>query len=408
MSDINNLPIEPDLELTVNVGGALVSIETDVEEIALDSAAPDVPEPNLRLDSDSDSDLSLGTDLDSDLDSDLSAAKPSFKARLRSLLTRARGAITWTNIKGFLGRNIVAVAFVLLFGIATIASKGSFAKPSNLINVLAQNAVGGVLAVGQTLVILTGGIDLSLGYITGLAAMIMLMYQGWGFWLAFAFAVAIGLVCGLINGVLVAVARVPAFIGTLGMMQVAMGVSYVLGNGVSVYEKGHEPLFFGYDKIGPVPAVVIVWGLVAVLGWFVTKRTRYGEYIYAVGGNPRAATTSGIPTTRVLIFVYVFAAFCSVIAAVLSINRLGYTQPNLGDSLQLISIAPVVVGGTSLLGGVGGVGKTVAGVLVVGVLNNIMILLGVNQSIQRGVQGIIIIFVVFLFVRQEISNRNRQ
>ncbi|MDR0436639.1 MAG: ABC transporter permease [Propionibacteriaceae bacterium] len=314
---------------------------------------------------------------------------------------------TGERIRGFLKRNVVAVAFVALFAVAAVASKGAFVKPTNLINVLAQNCVAGVLAVGQTLVILTAGIDLSLGYITGLAAMVMLMAQGWGFWLAFALGLAVGLVCGVINGVLVSVMRVPAFIGTLGMMQVAMGISYVLGNGVSVYEKDHEPLLFGYDKIGPIPAVVIVWALVTALAWFVTKRTRYGEYIYAVGGNPRTARASGIPTTRVLIFVYTFAAFCSVVAAVLSINRLGYTQPNLGDTLQMASIAPVVVGGTSLLGGVGGVGKTIAGVLVVGILNNIMVLLGVNQSIQRAVQGVIIIGVVFLFVRQDIANRNR-
>ncbi|MDR2620639.1 MAG: hypothetical protein LBC29_05945, partial [Propionibacteriaceae bacterium] len=141
---------------------------------------------------------------------------------------------TGQRIKQFVSRNVLAVAFVVLFVIAAVASKGAFIKPTNLINVLAQNAVGGVLAVGQTLVILTAGIDLSLGYITGLAAMVMLMTQGWGFWLSFALGLAIGLACGVVNGVLVAVARVPAFIGTLGMMQVAMGISYVLGNGVSV------------------------------------------------------------------------------------------------------------------------------------------------------------------------------
>ncbi len=315
------------------------------------------------------------------------------------------GVAPLTSVSAYLGRNFLWITLVVLFAIATIGSNGAFLQPQNLINVLAQNSVAGVLAVGQTLVILTAGIDLSLGSITGLAAMAILMSQGHGPFVSACLGLAIGLACGLVNGVLVALVRIPPFIGTLGMMQAAMGLSYVVARGVSLYEKEHVPLLFGYDKIGPIPAVVIVWALVSVAGWFLSRRTRYGEYVYAVGGNPRAARASGIPVVRTLIMVYTFAGLCAAIAAILSVNRLGYTQPNIGEALSLAAIAPVVVGGTSLFGGIGGVWKTVTGVLVVGLLNNVMVLLGVNQSIQRGVQGLIIIFVVFLFVRQQAQKR---
>lgn len=309
------------------------------------------------------------------------------------------------SVGSFFAKNFLWITLVILFAIATITSGGAFLQPRNLINVLAQNSVAGVLAVGQTLVILTAGIDLSLGAITSLTAMVVLMSQGQNVFVSLCLGLSVGLLCGVVNGLLVSIVKIPPFVGTLGMMQVATGITYIISKGVSFYEDEHVSLFFGYDNIGPIPGIVIVWAGVSVLGWYITKRTRYGEYIYAVGGNPKAARASGIPVGRTLVFVYTFAGLCAAVAAILSVNRLGYTQPNIGDALGLASIAPVVVGGTSLFGGVGGVWRNVAGVLIVGLLNNVMVLLGVNQSIQQAVQGGIILFVVFLFVRQQIQSR---
>jgi ribose/xylose/arabinose/galactoside ABC-type transport system permease subunit len=207
----------------------------------------------------------------------------------------------------------------------------------------------------------------------------------------------------LINGLLVTKGRIPPFIATLGMMQAGLGLTFVICNGYPIYEtpESHMFLFPGVDKIGPLPLIVVVWLIVTIATWVVLRRTRYGMYIYATGGNERAARVSGVPTDRAKLFAYAFAGLCAGVAAILSINRLGLTQPNIGNALTFAAIAPVVVGGTSLFGGSGGVINTVAGVLIIGILVNLMVLMGINVYIQQVVQGAMILAVVFLFIRQQ-------
>lgn len=300
----------------------------------------------------------------------------------------------------FVSRFGLWIALVLLIVVAELASGGAFLDPQNLINVLAQNSVAGVLAVGQTFVILTSGIDLSLGSITALSSMAMLLVQTQGFGFSRLVGLGIALGCGLINGLLVTYGRVPPFVATLGMMQAALGLAYVIGGGYPAYETTHTPLLFGLDRLGPVPSIVVVWLIVVVIGWFLSRRTRFGANVYVTGGNERAARTSGVSTNRTKVIVYGLAGLCAGIAGILWIDRLGSTQPNIGTALTLASIAPVVVGGTSLFGGIGGVWNTLAGVLIVGVLVNVMVLVGIDANIQEAVQGVIILVVVFLFVRQ--------
>lgn len=308
-----------------------------------------------------------------------------------------------SRVTDLLGKWALWIVLVVLAIIANILSNGSFLTPNNLVNVLAQNAVLGVLAVGQTLIILTAGIDLSLGSITALSAVCILQVQGLGFWPSLIVGLAIGLAAGVVNGFLVSWGRVPAFIATLGMMQVAMGLAYVTSKGFSINDRNHVGLLLGGDKLfNLIPSTVIVWLLVTLVAWWITKRMRYGAYIYAVGGNPRTAKASGIPVNRVLIFVYGFAGVCAAIGAILYINRNGNAEPSIANIATLsLSMAPVVVGGTSLFGGVGGVWKTIAGVLVLGVLSNIMVLVGVPANPQQIVQGLIIVGVVALFARQQ-------
>ncbi len=313
------------------------------------------------------------------------------------------------RLREFLGRYLLVITLVILVIVAHVLSGGAFLTPRNIINVLAQNSVLGVLAVGQTLIILTAGIDLSLGSITALAAVATLTFQDLGFVPSLLIGLLVGLAAGLVNGLLVAAGRVPPFIATLGMMQVAMGLAYVISHGFSINDNDHVGLLFGEDKLFDlIPSVVIVWALVTAVGWFITRRMRYGSYIYAVGGNPRTARTSGIPVNRVLTFVYVFGGLCAAIGAILYINRYGNAEPSIGTITTLsMSMAPVVVGGTSLFGGTGGVGKTIVGVLILGVLTNIMNLVGVPANPQEAVQGVIILLVVFMFVRQERRRRLR-
>lgn len=311
--------------------------------------------------------------------------------------------------KDLLSRSALWWLLLVLALVANSLSHGTFLTRTNLVNILAQNSVLGALAIGQTLVILTAGIDLSLGSITALSAVVMLQVQGHGFGFSLTVALLVGLGAGLVNGLVVALGRVPPFIATLGMMQVAMGLAYVISHGFSIDDKHHVGLLFGQDKLfGTIPSLVVVWALLTLVAWFITRRMRYGSYIYAVGGNLRAARASGVPVTRTLLFVYTFAGLCAAIGAVLYVNRHGNAEPSIASITTLsMSMAPVVVGGTSLFGGIGGVWKTISGVLVLGVLGNIMVLVGVPANPQQAIQGFIIIAVVFIFVTQERRRRLR-
>ena len=296
-------------------------------------------------------------------------------------------------------RVLILLLLAVLLVAAEIASHGAFMQVRNLINILAQNSITGTLAVGQTLVILSGGIDLSLGSITALSSIVTLSLQDYGPDVARLGGLGVGLGCGLINGLLVVVGRVPPFIATLGMMQAALGLAYVISNGYPVYENDHMALVFGLDQIAHVPLIIFLWLAVAAIVWVLLAFTRFGAYVYAIGGNERTALTSGVNVGRVKLLIYVIAGLCAAVAGIISINRLGYSQPTLGASLTLDSITPVVLGGTSLLGGIGGIWSTVGGVLVAGVLSNLMVLLGVNIYFEQVVQGTIILLFVFFFLR---------
>jgi ribose/xylose/arabinose/galactoside ABC-type transport system permease subunit len=299
----------------------------------------------------------------------------------------------------FASRNVLWPLLLVLVAAAEVVSHGAFLQPRNLINILAQNSVAGTLAVGQTLVILTGGIDLSLGSVTALSSIVLLLLQDSGAFEARLASLAVSLGCGLLNGLLVTVGRVPSFIATLGMMQVALGVAFVVSGGYPIYENDHMALIGEIDQAGVIPLIILVWLALAASTWVFLTRTRLGAYVYAVGGNERAARVSGVRTDRTKLLVYTIAGGCASIAGILLVNRLGYTQPTIGGSFTLDSIAPVVVGGTSLFGGVGGVWRTVGGVLVMGTLNNLMVLLGVNIYVEQVVQGLIVLAVVYSFIR---------
>ena len=291
------------------------------------------------------------------------------------------------------------IAFVVLVAAAQWASHGTFLQLRNLLNILAQNSVTGTLAVAQCIVVISGGIDLSLGSITALSSIVTLTLQDQGPLIARLGGLGVGLACGAINGGLVVIGRVPPFIATLGMMQAALGLTYVISGGYPIYETDHATVAFGLDKLGPVPLIIVLWLLVAAIGSVLLRFTRFGAYVYAIGGNERTATTSGVNVGTVKLGIYTLAGLCAGVAGIISINRLGYSQPTIGASLTLDSITPVVLGGTSLLGGVGGVWSTIGGVIVAGVINNLLVLLGASIYSGQIVQGVIILLLVFVFIR---------
>jgi ribose/xylose/arabinose/galactoside ABC-type transport system permease subunit len=303
-----------------------------------------------------------------------------------------------------LGLRTVALEYSLWILLFVLIAAGTAVSPlfftvGNFVDILYQSSIVGVMAIGQFLVILTGGIDLSLGSITALSSIVTLSLQDYGPDIARLGGLGVGLACGVVNGLLVVIGRVPPFIATLGMMQAALGLTYIVSKGYPIYENDHMPLFFGLDNIGPVPLIIGLWLLVALIAWVLLTFTRFGANVYAIGDNERTAVTSGVNVRRSKFFIYVMAGLCAAVAGIISINRLGYSQPTIGASFTLDSIAPVVLGGTSLLGGVGGIVSTLFGVLVAGVLNNLMVLLGVNIYAEQIVQGAIILLFVFFFIR---------
>ena len=305
----------------------------------------------------------------------------------------------WNYRKLFSVRVLMVILLAALLLAAEWASHGAFMQVRNLLNILAQNSITGTLAVGQTLVVISGGIDLSLGSITALSSIVTLSLQDHGPTIARLGGLGVGVACGGLNGLLVVVGRVPPFIATLGMMQAALGLTYVISGGYPIYENDHMALVFGLDRIGHVPLIILLWLLVVAVVWMLLSFTLFGACVYAVGGNERTSLTSGVNVSLVKFFIYAIAGVCAAVAGIISINRLGYSQPTIGASLTLDSITPVVLGGTSLLGGVGGVWSTVGGVIVAGVLNNLMVLLGVNIYFEQIVQGAIILLFVFFFIR---------
>jgi ribose/xylose/arabinose/galactoside ABC-type transport system permease subunit len=273
-----------------------------------------------------------------------------------------------------------------------------FLTVPNLLNVLEQTSINAIIAVGMTFVILSGGIDLSVGSVVALSGVVLgtTLKAGWPAPAAIAAALAVGGSCGLVNGLLVTVGRLPPFIATLGMMSVARGLAlmYVEGRPVSGFDEGFRALATARPLLVPMPAIAAA--LVAAAAYFVLTRTVFGRYVYAIGGNEEASRLSGVAVRFHKTAVYVVAGIMSGGAAAILTARLNSAQPTAGIMYELDAIAAVVIGGTSLLGGEGSVVGTIIGALIMGVLRNGLNLLGVSSFVQQIVIGLVIIGAVLL------------
>lgn len=291
----------------------------------------------------------------------------------------------------------LALALVAI-GAALSLANPYFLTVPNLVNVVRQVSINGILALGVTLVLLTGGVDLSLGSVLALAGVVAASVAHPNQYPVVVPCVAgilAGFVCGTLNGALVTKGRVAPFVVTLGMMTVARGLALVLSSGRPV--SNLDPLFtrLGGDLFG-VPIPVAVLAVLAVVIHVFLKNIRLGRYIYAVGGNEDAARASGINVDRVKMFAYAVCGALAGVAGVVLSARITTGQPNAGVGYELDAIAAVVIGGTSLSGGVGGVGGTILGVLLMGVINNGLDLMNVTSYYQAVVKGIIIIGAVWM------------
>lgn len=289
----------------------------------------------------------------------------------------------------------VLVLVAAVFG--TLAE--GFFTMQNFSIIAQQASINIVLAAGMTFVILTAGIDLSVGSVLAAAAVVSVMASllpGGGM-LGIAAGLGVGLLCGLVNGSLVAFAKLPPFIVTLGALTAVRGVARLLGDDKTVLNPDLPYAFIGSDTLLGVPWLVIIAGAVVVLSWFILRRTVLGLHIYSVGSNPEAARLSGIKVWKVLLFVYAMSGLFAGLGAVMTSSRiLAANGLQLGQSYELDAIAAVILGGTSFVGGVGSIVGTLVGALIIAVLSNGLILLGVSDIWQYIVKGLVIIGAVAL------------
>lgn len=315
---------------------------------------------------------------------------------------------TFAAIKQLVVKRLaVSSLFIALLALVLIASliSDSFLNPFNVFNVLRQVALYGIVSVGITFVILTAGIDLSVGSIVGVVSVLtaMMLNAGFGVPGAVAGALVIGAFFGAINGIGVAFARIPPFIMTLGMMVILRGLALTFADGSPVNLNTPEGLFswIGQGSALGLPVPVWIFALVCVLAAFALRLTGFGRNVYAVGSNEEAARLSGINVSMVRLLVYVISGVLAALTAVVFVSRLTVGQPTAGTGLELEAIAIAVIGGTSLFGGVGGVVGTIIGAAILAVLANIMNLVGISPFTQQIVKGaIIIIAVSFEVVRR--------
>ena len=333
--------------------------------------------------------------------SDAEAAQPvvGFLRRTRTVVVRAA-----TAAGGRGGALVILLALVLVFSLTA----ENFLSEDNLRNILRQYSVPAILAVGQTLVIVSAGIDLSVASTAALSGSVMgvlYAHEGWPEPLALLMGLLAGFAVGAINGFVITKWRVPDFIATLGAFTAVRGVALLVTDGLPVpdYTKAQEGRTvpdsistLGAESVFGIPQIALVAAACALVGWFILSRTTLGRAAYAIGGNREAARVSGIRVERTKWAIYIISGLMAAVAGFMLTGRQGSANALMGEGMELQSIAAVVVGGTNLFGGEGTIGGTIIGVLIIGVLNNGLNILGVADFWQRVVNGSIIVAVVAL------------
>lgn len=313
------------------------------------------------------------------------------------------------DVVDLLGR-FAPLIFLAILVVTFAGLEPNFLTERNLLNVMRQISITGIIAVGMTFVILTGGIDLSVGSLLGFAGLVGAAVAKGSrgllpggvtdpggaavLWAALA-AIGVGLAAGLIHGFVITKMGVPAFVATLGGLGIWRGAGLVFSEGQPISSFSADFKFWGQGFVGRIPVPVIIFLGFVVLGTIVLRYTQYGRWIYAVGGNPEAARLSGLNTTALTMSVYVISGFCAGLGGFLLTSRLSSAEQVAGQGYELTVIAAVVIGGTSLFGGEGRVTGTLVGAMLIGVLSNGLVLLNVSPYWQPIIIGLIVVFSVF-------------
>ncbi|WP_158813723.1 ABC transporter permease [Methylocapsa sp. S129] len=288
----------------------------------------------------------------------------------------------------------VAIGCVALFLVFSLLTK-TFYQPSNLIDIMLQSSINAVIAVGMTLVIMTKGIDLSVGSIVGLSSMVAAHLLAQGLLVGIGAALVVGLVCGAINGILIAKLKLPDFIVTLGTLSVYRGAALIYTDGQPIYglSKEFRAIFAGHVLDVPTPVILAL--VVAALAFLLVRFTALGEQIIAVGGNEEAAKLSGVNIERVKITVYMVSGILSSLAGFVLIARIGAAEPIGGSGFELQAIGSAVIGGASLFGGIGNPLGSLIGALTLGGLQNGLTLMNIPSFWQYVASGVVVILAVF-------------
>ncbi len=289
---------------------------------------------------------------------------------------------------------LVLVALCVFFSIAT---KGTFIKPENLLNVARQVAMIGICAVGMAIVMITGGMDLSVGSLQGLIGVLtalMMVNGGFPIWLAVICALAMGICFGLFHAFVHNQFNIPPMIITLAMYTSYRGLAYVISGGKPVFGFNEAFAVIGQGYVWFIPIPVIIMVVVMVLGWLLLTKTSIGKYIYGIGGNEEACRLSGVNIKGMKYFIYGLSGFLASLAAVVLLSRVNSGQPKSGTGFEFEVITAVVLGGVSIKGGAGNIWGVLVGVLIMGVMKNGFVLMNVNEYFQMVLQGFVLLAAV--------------
>lgn len=292
----------------------------------------------------------------------------------------------------------VFVYLILLFVIVffSIMSK-SFMTSRNILNICRQVSMIGICSVGMTMVLLTGGIDISVGSIIALSGVVaakLIAENMWPIFPAMVVGVIIGVICGVISGVMVAKFDVPALIATLAMQSIARGIAFILTQGIPVYGLPEEIRVLGQGYFLNIPIPVYIMVLMFFIGWWLLEQTTFGRHVYAIGGNEEVARLSGINVMMRKLQIYAFSGFFAGLSGVIMLSRVNSGQPNTSEGFEMDVITAAVLGGVSVAGGQGKIVNVIAGVLIMGMLGNGMTLMNLDEYWQWVTRGAVLLFAV--------------
>ena len=294
---------------------------------------------------------------------------------------------------------ILALIAMCVFLILYPRTRTTFPTTKNILNILRQNSTNLFLSTGMTMVIILGGIDLSVGSVIALSGCVTagsVVFFGMPEIVGFLLGILVGGAVGVFNGFIISRTDIPPFIVTLASMNITKGIALVLTGGSPIRCMTDAFKFPGAGYVGAIPTPVILMLIVFIIAAFMINRTQLGRHMYAVGGNAQAAQFSGIDVKKVKFTIYVYTGLMAGLAGVVTASRLYSGQPTAGDGAEMDAIAAVVVGGTSMSGGSGRLGGTLIGVLIIGVLNNGLNLMGVDSNWQYIVKGFVILLAVYV------------